>query len=60
MISWKFAQNKLLKIENFARNFKDEETNVYGLAVLYFIQKTWTFCNEASLPFPGEWTGIVA
>ena len=30
MIRWKFAENKLLKIENFACNFKDEETNVYS------------------------------
>ena len=22
--------------------------------MLYFSQKTWTFCREASLPFPGE------
>ena len=29
MIHWEFAKNKLLKIENLACNFKDEETNVY-------------------------------
>ena len=30
MICWKFAKKQNFKFENFARKFKDEETNVYG------------------------------
>ena len=55
IIRWKFCQKTKPKFEKFfACKFKNEETNVYGYAVPYFSQKIWTFCREASLPFPEE------
>ena len=47
MICWKFAENKTLK------NLKIKPYYI-------FRRKIKTFCREASLPFPGEWTGVVA